>query len=160
MQRTNCVTPKEELERSIQKGEVSFNSEYRLLTKVGDVRWVNERTFIQREGDGEVTCYQGTVLDITPKKIVEEALRKSIEMQKILKTIINKSPAVAFLWKNKENWPSEFVSENVTQFGYTVDDFTSGNILYGNIIHKDDIKAVIENLSEAVLKLNLIRQLG
>jgi PAS domain S-box-containing protein len=140
----------EELERSIQKGEVSFNSEYRLLTKAGDVRWVNERTFIQREGDGEVTCYQGIVLDITPKKRVEEALKRSLEMQEILKTIINKSPAVAFLWKNMEKWPSEFVSENVTQFGYTVDDFTSGNVLYGNIIHKDDIKAVIENLSGSI----------
>jgi len=70
------------------------------------VRWVNERTFIQREGDGEVTCFQGIVLDITPRKRVEEALRKSLEMQKILKTIINKSPAVAFLWKNRGNWPA------------------------------------------------------
>ncbi|MCO5383713.1 MAG: PAS domain-containing protein [Methanosarcina barkeri] len=71
-------------------------------------------------------------------------------MQKMLKTIINKSPAVAFIWKNMKNWPVEFVSENVMQFGYTVDDFTSGNILYGNIIHKDDIKAVIENLARSI----------
>jgi PAS domain S-box-containing protein len=140
----------EDLERSIQKGEVSFNSEYRIFTKAGDVLWVNERTFIQREGDGKVSCFQGIVLDITPRKKVEEALKKSLEMQKMLKTIINKSPAVAFIWKNMENWPSEFVSENVIQFGYTVDDFTSGNILYGNIIHKDDIKAVIENLARSI----------
>lgn len=140
----------EDLERSIQKGEVSFNSEYRIFTKAGDVRWVNERTFIQREEDGKVSCFQGIVLDITPRKKVEKALRKSIEMQRLLKTIINKSPAVAFLWKNMENWPAEFVSENVTQFGYTVKDFISGNILYGNIIHKDDIKAVIENLARSI----------
>ncbi len=144
----------EELERSIQKGEVSFNSEYRIFTKAGDVRWVNERTFIQREGDGEVTCFQGIVLDITPRKRVEEALRKSLEMQKILKTIINKSPAVAFLWKNRENWPAEFVSENVSQFGYTAEDFTSEKILYGNIIHKEDIKAVIENLALSIREGN------
>ncbi len=140
----------EDLERSIQKGEVSFNSEYRIFTKAGDVRWVNERTFIQREEDGKVSCFQGIVLDITPRKKVEKALRKSIEMQRLLKTIINKSPAVAFLWKNMENWPAEFVSENITQFGYTVKDFISGNILYGNIIHKDDIKAVTENLARSI----------
>ena len=144
----------EELERSIQKGEVSFNSEYRIFTKAGDVRWVNERTFIQREGDGEVTCFQGIVLDITPRKRVEEALRKSLEMQKILKTIINKSPAVAFLWKNRGNWPAEFVSENVSQFGYTAEDFTSEKLLYGNIIHKEDIKAVIENLALSIREGN------
>ncbi|OEU42780.1 histidine kinase [Methanosarcina sp. Ant1] len=144
----------EELERSIQKGEVSFNSEYRIFTKAGDVRWVNERTFIHREGDGEVTCFQGIVLDITPRKRVEEALRKSLEMQKILKTIINKSPAVAFLWKNRGNWPAEFVSENVSQFGYTAEDFTSEKLLYGNIIHKEDIKAVIENLALSIREGN------
>lgn len=140
----------DELERSIQKGEVSFNSEYRIFTKAGDIRWVNERTFIQRDGGGEVTYFQGIILDISSRKNIEEALKKSVEMQKMLKTIINKSPAVAFLWKNMENWPAEFVSENVTQFGYAAEDFTSGRILYGNIIHKDDARAVIENLSRSV----------
>jgi PAS domain S-box-containing protein len=140
----------EELERHIQKGEVSFNSEYRIFTKVGDLRWVNERTFIQRGEDGNVTCFQGIVLDITPRKKIEEALRKSLEMQKLLKTIINKSSAVAFLWKNRENWPVEFVSENVTQFGYTAEDFTSGRILYGDIVHKDDINSVYESLARSI----------
>ncbi|MHC1757402.1 MAG: PAS domain-containing protein [Methanosarcina sp.] len=140
----------EELERHIQKGEVSFNSEYRIFTKAGDLRWVNERTFIQREGDGKVICFQGIVLDITSRKKVEEALRKSLEMQKLLKTIINKSSAVAFLWKNVENWPVEFVSENVTQFGYTVENFTSGKILYGDIIHKEDINSVSESLARSI----------
>ena len=140
----------EELDRSIHKGEVSFNSEYRIFTKAGDILWVNERTFIQREWDGEVTCFQGIVLDITRRKKTEEALRKSLEMQKILRAIINKSPAVAFSWVNLENWPVDFVSENVTQFGYSVEDFLSGNILYGNIIHRKDIQAVIENLAHSV----------
>jgi PAS domain S-box-containing protein len=138
----------EELERSIQKGEVSFNSEYRIFTKAGDIRWVNERTFIQR--DGEVTYFQGIVLDITPRKRTEEALIKSLEMERVLKTIINKSPAVAFIWKNVENWPAEFVSENIIQFGYTVEDFTSGKIFYANIIHKEDIKEVLEDLARSV----------
>jgi PAS domain S-box-containing protein len=140
----------EGLDRSIQKGEVSFNSEYRIYTKAGDILWVNERTFIQRERDGKVSCFQGIVLDITRRKKVERALRKSLKMQKMLENIISKSPAVAFLWRNIENWPVDFVSENVTQFGYSVDDFLSGNILYGNIIHREDIQAVIESLARSV----------
>ena len=140
----------EELERHIQKGEVSFNTEYRIFTKAGDLRWVNERTFIQREEDGNVTCFQGIVLDITPRKDIEEALKKSLEMQKLLKTIINKSSAVAFLWKNVENWPVEFVSENITQFGYSVEDFTSNKILYGDIIYKDDVNSVSESLERSI----------
>lgn len=139
----------EELDRSIQKGEVSFNSEYRIFTKAGDMLWVNERTFIQREKDGEVSCFQGIVLDITRRKRVEKALKKSLKMQKTLRTIINKSPAVVFLGKNMEK-PVEYISENVTQFGYSVKDFISGNILYENIIHKEDRQRVLENLALSV----------
>ncbi|HEY3360697.1 MAG TPA: PAS domain-containing protein [Methanosarcina sp.] len=139
----------EELDRSIQKGEVSFNSEYRIFTKAGDMLWVNERTFIQREKDGEVACFQGIVLDITRRKRVEKALKKSLKMQKTLRTIINKSPAVVFLGKNMEK-PVEYISENITQFGYSVEDFLSGNILYGNIIHREDKQRVLENLARSV----------
>ncbi|TAH62801.1 MAG: PAS domain S-box protein, partial [Methanosarcina mazei] len=48
------------------------------------------------------------------------------------------------------NWPVEFVSENITQFGYSVEDFTSGKILYGDIIYKEDINSVFESLARAV----------
>lgn len=136
------------LEQRILKGGVDFNVEYRIFTKAGDLRWVNERSFIQR--NGEAVHLQGLVLDITERKESEEALRKSFETQKLLRTIINNSQAVAFLWENKENLPAKYVSENVTQFGYTVEDFTSGKIPYGSIIHKDDIDAVVETLKRNI----------
>ncbi|VAX27202.1 hypothetical protein MNBD_IGNAVI01-1578, partial [hydrothermal vent metagenome] len=62
--------------------------------------------------------------------------------------IINNSPAVAFIWEYKKNWPVKYVSENVqTIFGYSANDFISGNVSYGEVIHKDDIKRV-KNESE------------
>jgi PAS domain S-box-containing protein len=138
------------LEQRIQKGGVDFNVEYRIFTKAGDLRWVSERTFIQRNPDGEAAHLQGLVLDITERKESEDALRKSFETQKLLRTIINNSQAVAFLWENKENLPTEYVSGNVTQFGYTVEDFTSGKIPYGSIIHRDDIGSVVETLKRNI----------
>lgn len=140
----------EALEKRIRRGEVDFNMEYRIFTKAGDLRWVNERTFIQRDEEGEVTNLQGLVLDVTEGKEKEEALRKSIEMQRLLKTIINNSQAVAFLWKNNENLPAEYVSDNVTQLGYTVEDFISGKVTYGSIIHEDDVYRVNETLKHSI----------
>lgn len=140
----------EELKKRIRRGEVDFNTEYRIFTKAGDLRWVNERAFIQRNEEGEITHLQGLVLDITERKEKEEALRESFEMQKLLRTIINNSQAVAFLWENKENLPAKYVSENVIQLGYTVEDFTSGKVLYGSIIHKDDINKVNEALKRSI----------
>ena len=70
----------------------------------------------------------------------EEALKIAFEVQKVLWTVINNSPAVVFLWRNEDKWPADFVSENVSQFGYEVEDFTSGRILYGDIVYKEDTK--------------------
>lgn len=80
----------------------------------------------------------------------EEALKIALEVQKVLWIVINNSPAVVFLWRNKEKWPADFVSENVSQFGYEVEDFTSGRILYGDIVHKEDIQNVKEQLDRCI----------
>ena len=80
----------------------------------------------------------------------EDTLKIALEVQKILWTIINNSPAVVFLWKNEENWPADFVSDNISQFGYTAEDFTSKKVLYGNIIHKDDLNKVRQGLDQLV----------
>lgn len=138
------------LKERIRRGGVDFDIEYRIFTKAGDLRWVNERLFIQRNPDGEAAYLQGLVLDVTERKENEAALRRSFETQKMLRTIINNSQAVAFLWENKEKLPTVYVSENVTQFGYQVEDFTTGKISYENIIHREDIASVIE-----ILKRNI-----
>ncbi len=61
--------------------------------------------------------------------------------------IINKSPAVAFLWKNAQNWPVEFVSENVEKlFGYTSSEFTSGKITFHEVIHPEDKERILNEV--------------
>ena len=61
--------------------------------------------------------------------------------------IISKSPAIAFLWKNDEGWPVEFVSDNVqTLFGYTVEEFISGKVIYSKTIHPDDLDRVAQEV--------------
>lgn len=80
----------------------------------------------------------------------EEALKIALEVQKVLWTVINNSPAIVFLWRNEDKWPANFVSENISQLGYEVEDFTSGRILYGDIIHREDIGNVTEELARCV----------
>jgi PAS domain S-box-containing protein len=142
----------EEFEEKIKSGASGFVIEYRILTKSGAVRWINQRTFIKRDAGGKITHFEGVVLDITKRKESEERLEKVISMQKMLATAINNSPAVVFLWKNERYWPAVFVSENVIQFGYTVDDFLSGRVLYGKIMHPDDLKRVEEELERNIQK--------
>ena len=64
--------------------------------------------------------------------------------------IINRSPAIAFLWIKAEGWPVEFVSENVaTLCGYSAEEFINGIISYVDLIHPDDLDLVADEVSQA-----------
>lgn len=52
-----------------------FVQEYRILTRAGEARWVDERTWIRRNPEGEITHYQGIIIDITERKRAEDRLR-------------------------------------------------------------------------------------
>ena len=55
-----------------------------------------------------------------------------------------------FLRKNENKWPVEFVSENVANFGYMVEDFTSGRVVYRDIIYSDDLEKIEKELEKRV----------
>ncbi len=84
----------EEIERYTGEGRSEFTQEYRVLTKAGDIRWIDDRTWIRRGVDGTITHYQGIVLDITERKRAEEALRSS---EQNLKAIVDGSPIPQFV---------------------------------------------------------------
>jgi len=45
---------------------------YRILTGYGDPRWVDDRSFVRRNSKGQVTHYQGIILDVTDRKAMEQ----------------------------------------------------------------------------------------
>ncbi len=110
--------------------------EFHFKDKSNNIRWIHLT----------VDLIQGTkqsvasLIDITESKHAKEKL---LEANKI----INRSSAVAFLWKNEDGWPVEFVSDNVEKlFGYSVLEFIESKVLYSEIVHKDDIKRVAEEV--------------
>ncbi len=78
----------------------------------------------------------------------ETIIDEVLERQRILETVINNSPVMAFLWAPpEEDWPAKYVSENVSQLGYSAEDFLTGRIMYGNIVHSEDIDRVRKELT-------------
>ncbi|WP_432735405.1 ATP-binding protein [Maridesulfovibrio sp. FT414] len=73
------------------------------------------------------------IRDIAERKKAEEALKEA-------NMIVEKSPVVLFKWRNEEGWPVELVSQNVSQLGFSADDFLSGRLKYIDVIHPDDIE--------------------
>jgi len=53
--------------------------EYRIVTKDGRTRWIDDRTIIERDPAGTVTHYQGIIIDITDRRKAEQRIRDSEE---------------------------------------------------------------------------------
>ena len=91
--------------------------------------------------------------DMSDRKYIANQLINISNRREELARIINKSPAIAFLWKLGQNRPVSFVSENINQFGYNQDDFQSGRIKFSGIIHHEDLDEVEYGLREYLLSL-------
>lgn len=66
-----------EVEEAVDRGLDRFRQEYRIICHNGNVRWVEDRTFVERDDAGRVTHFQGIVMDITERRLAEVALRDS-----------------------------------------------------------------------------------
>lgn len=90
---------------------------------------------------GKLIKVSGTLQDITERNLIEQKSRTA-------KLIIENSPTILFRWKLEENYPVEYVSENISQFGYSVEDFTSQEIKYADIIHPEDYRRISKEIEE------------
>ena len=53
--------------------------------------------------------------------------------------IIEKSEIVVFEWSIGPGIPVKFVTENISKYGYTAQDFYSGKVDYWDFLHIDDV---------------------
>ena len=126
----------------LEKKDIVTNFEVEVQRKDNIIIWISINIRNVRDQDGNVLFLEGTIEDITERKKAEVKLKETYD-------IIEKSPVVAFLWRNSEGWPVEFVTENVEAlFGYSAKEFTSGAVSYRETIHPDDIKRTAKEVAE------------
>lgn len=59
------------------QGEVESEYEYKIITKSGEEKWLNQRNMAVYDDDGKLIALEGIVTDITNRKKNEEELRKN-----------------------------------------------------------------------------------
>lgn len=65
------------------------------------------------------------------------------------RAIFVQGPVVIFRWRNAPGWPVEFASANVSEvFGWTAEEFLTGAIGYGALLHPDDAERVGREVAE------------
>jgi PAS domain S-box-containing protein len=121
-----------------------YDLTYRLKHKDGEWRWVHERGVGIYDEKGALQYLQGTLDDITEQRRADEALREA-------ELIVRNSPIVLFRWsvRAEEGWPVTYVSRNVSQFGYSAEEFLSGAVKYTDLMHPSDVARVEQELNDA-----------
>ncbi|PQV41873.1 histidine kinase dimerization/phosphoacceptor domain -containing protein [Methanohalophilus euhalobius] len=76
------------------------------------------------------------------------ALENASQLREEMEKVVNNSPVIVFKWKAEKNWPVEVVSKNISQFGYSPEDFGPNGLDYGDIVHPDDLPEVETKLGE------------
>ena len=71
---------------SITLGRNEFiHKPYRIVTRDNETRWIDDKTTVRRDSDGQIIGYQGIVEDITERKATEDAL--SAEKERLAVTL-------------------------------------------------------------------------
>ncbi|BHH81835.1 PAS domain S-box protein [Desulforhopalus sp. 52FAK] len=124
----------------LKAGNNGIESSVRLsgsaLDQKGTLLGVTALFSIQRDGAGEITTCTGSVEAASGR---EDG--SGMDSQ-LLRIVVEKSPIVVLRWKNIEGWPLVFVSENVSIFGYSAKDLTSGKLDFASIVYPDDLHRV------------------
>jgi len=82
-------------------------------------------------------------------------LQQTAEAHKHAALIIEKSPAILFRRLAADDLKQRkmvYVSENISRFGYTADDFMSNRIMFRDLVHSDDSERTKKEIQEFVSK--------
>lgn len=63
----------------VERGDHQVHLIYRVVTRSGETRWVDDHTTVERDAEGRPTHFQGILVDITERRDTEEALRAGEE---------------------------------------------------------------------------------
>jgi PAS domain S-box-containing protein len=77
-----------ETEENIAKCKDQWVQEYRIVTKEGDIRWIVDEKVCERNEDGEITHYEGVIIDVTERRKAEEQLiAQKVQLKELNSTL-------------------------------------------------------------------------
>jgi sigma-B regulation protein RsbU (phosphoserine phosphatase) len=77
----------QEIKQYAEADVEEYTQLYRIMTKDGQIRWVEDQTSVVRDNEGIKIFNQGLLVDITRRQVAEEKLRKSeVKFRRIVET--------------------------------------------------------------------------
>src|SRR5262249_33241641 len=125
-----------------------WNTEFRVRSQDGAIRWHLSRGTVLRDPEGKPVRFLGTTADITDLKRAEEALR---ERQRQPASLMGHRPGAAYRALADDHWSSLFISKGCEDLtGYAPDEFTSRRLDYADLMLPEDRPATREAVFTAL----------
>ncbi len=134
---------KSDMEESLDKGMQDLNELRQKTKEVEELRMKlaavqNDFDILNRRFDDRTREY---ALECNERTQLEKALRMS-------KLIVDRSPVILFRRPAGERFHLEFISDNLSQFGYSPEEFLSGKLAFRDIVHPDDKERISKEITE------------
>jgi PAS domain S-box-containing protein len=123
----------------VKKSQAKRSVIVSLPTQAGTIRQF-EVTTLPTDYDGEPAL-------LTIARNEHNELR-SFQQSLIARDVLRRSQTVVFRWLADQHWTVEYVSENISHYGYSSEDLVSGDIQFINLIHPEDLRRLHSELSE------------
>lgn len=125
-------------------GETLYTQTYRIRTKNGEIRWVEDRTQVEEDIHGEAIYHQGLITDITERIKAEEALQNS---EKRFRSLVHNSSDITTILSAEGTMLYESASF-YRIFGYSQEKIIGQSAF--DFIHPEDLPPVLETFQSLI----------
>jgi PAS domain S-box-containing protein len=116
-----------------------WDQEYRMIAKDGSLVWIHDQASVVRDEHGRAMFWQGIMLDITPAKVAEQAIRESEER---FRALVERVPAVVYLCTDEPAVEMLYIAPQIESLtGFDADELL-GPGAWAKAIHPDDLARV------------------
>lgn len=123
----------------------NYQNEYRILCANGEYKHILDRGKIieSEETNGEIKRrFIGTHTDITPLKEAEQKAQMS-------ELIIKSSPTLLIRWTPNFKLNIEYISDNISEYGYDAKEWINQYVAFTHFVHPDDVKPVTRKVLQS-----------
>jgi diguanylate cyclase (GGDEF)-like protein/PAS domain S-box-containing protein len=124
-----------EKQAAYDRGE-ALRQEYRMLGADGRLVWLEDRSVPIKPPDGSPSFRQGFAVDITERKLAEEALRRA---EGRFRTLVEQLPLTVYIDRIDEDSSNIYSSPQIEALvGYSPEEWATDATLFTRILHPED----------------------
>ena len=115
---------------------------YRIITKDGKIKWVDDKTYSNRDKNGKIISYQGMILDITKHINAQNKLK---DEENKFRSLVDKSLVGVYIIQNGK---FSYVNPKIAEiFGYEQNEIINKKTV-GQLVAPKDRKTVTNNIKK------------